>query len=401
MESVKTINGKTFEDFAIEFVKQKGKFTDDDRLDALMDYIPTVIENFQDCSSEEEFRMLAKKQDNTLASIQIPHRESGWKLYKPIPLNARDYKSFYYQTLVYSLVQYLLFHHGAQYSIYDNDKQVGTFEITEEQLPHLLGLENRFVSSKDCAFLESLIPGYNKMSIIGKIVLLVENYERIIDFEEKTGIDIFNYYKSMQKNKDFLMLGRFFSEEESLPQNCHRSFLLSKGSNQLCLYKKSNMNQAMTRGICKLILQRGIDDVYFPRSLQSVSEQMLHTKEVLELMKEKPTIINVGGMDTIAYFDGLRMEMIVPALNQKLAKRYWGKILAGPEDNDEDERDIDKFSSYALASNLFCAVGQSAEILKKYKTKWNTAKHDGQHWFVSDVITPRQPQTSYAGTTKK
>ena len=86
MELVKEINGKTFEDFAIAFMKKYRTYTQDERLDALMDYIPSIIENFEDCSTEEEFRTKAKKKDKTLATIQIPHKESGWLLYKPIPL---------------------------------------------------------------------------------------------------------------------------------------------------------------------------------------------------------------------------------------------------------------------------------------------------------------------------
>ena len=92
MEVVKDINGKKFQDFAIEFMKTYSTYTEDERLDALMSYIPYVIENFQDCTSEEEYRMKAKQKDQTLATIQVMHKESGWKLYKPIPIqNANEY----------------------------------------------------------------------------------------------------------------------------------------------------------------------------------------------------------------------------------------------------------------------------------------------------------------------
>lgn len=401
MESVERIKGKTFEDFAIEFVKQNGNYTADERLDGLMEYIPLVIENFQDCTSEEEFRMLAKKQDQTLATIQLPHPETGWKLYKPITLNAKDYKAFYYQTLVFCLVQYLLFHRGAQYAIYDDNKQVGTFAITDEQLPHLLGLESRFISSKGCSLLESIIPDFNSYSVFGKIFSLVQNYDRILEFEEKSGVDIFNYYKCMQKNKDFLMLGRFFSEEETLPNGCHKTYLLSKGNNQLCLYKQSNMNSTMQRNICKLILQEGMNQIYFPRSLQSLSEKMLHTKDVLELMKDKPTIIKLDDVEAIAYSDGHRMEMIVPALNQTISKRYWPKILAEPFDETSTDGDIEKYSDYDLVSNLFAMTNQSQQVLSKYRTPGNISRNDEYHWMLTTYVTPKEPTMAQSSFSQK
>ena len=59
-----------------------------------MKYIPDVIADFSDCSSEEEYRTLAKNSDGTLAKITISDTKSGYKLYKPIELNPEGYKKF-------------------------------------------------------------------------------------------------------------------------------------------------------------------------------------------------------------------------------------------------------------------------------------------------------------------
>ena len=78
---------------------------------------------------------------------------------------------------------------------------------------------------------------YNTKSIIGKIVALIENNEKIIEYEEKNNVDIFNYYKNMQKNKEFLMLGKLYT-----PGHTSNITVTTRGNNQLCLLKKSRMN---------------------------------------------------------------------------------------------------------------------------------------------------------------
>ena len=373
MELVKEINGKTFEDFAIAFMKEYRTYTQDDRLDALMDYIPYIIEHFEDCSSEEEFRMKAKKQDQTLATIQIPHKESGWLLYKPIPItNKTEYKKFYYQTLVFSLVQYIMFFQGADFDIMENGQSIAKFQIAEEQLPHILGLENKYVSNKACSRLEEIIPGYNQLSILDKILALVENQDKIIEWEEQNGGDLFNYFKNMQKNKEFLLLGRFFSESENLPQTYHRVFLLQTRDNQLTLYKKSNMNSEMQRSISKLIIQKGLDNVYFPRSLQAISEQILHTSEFLSIMQNAEGTIEIDGIEALIKSRGLSLEIDVPSFNQRLAKSYFLKVLAAPiveAESAQDEEIVDstKPSNFSLLSSLLGVTNIDKSITEQYR----------------------------------
>lgn len=392
MELVKEINGKTFEDFAIAFMKKYRIYTQDERLDALMDYIPYVIENFEDCSSEEEFRMKAKKQDQTLATIQIPHKESGWLLYKPIPItNAKDYKHFYYQTLVFSLVQYILFFQGAEFDILENGKSVGKFSIEEEQLPHLLGLENKYVSKNDCALLEKIIPGYNQLSILDKILALVENQDKIIKWEDDSQIDIFNYYKNMQKNKEFLLMGRFFSDEEDLSQEYNRIFILQSKDNQLSLYKKSNMNKTMQRKISKIILQKGLDSVYFPKSLQAISEQILHTSEALNLFQYGKGDIKVDGIEALIESDGLKLEVKVPSLNQMLAKKYRLKILTFPPSTEEyetkKEQSIESTDplQYSLMQHLLEVAGIEQSIVEPYKKDNNSPIKEDHSILIQDT----------------
>ena len=61
-----------------------------------------------------------------------------------------------------------MFFMSAEFDIIDNKNNAlsGTLKITPEQLPHILGLENRYVSNKPCALLEKLIPewwGYDRV----------------------------------------------------------------------------------------------------------------------------------------------------------------------------------------------------------------------------------------------
>ena len=161
------------------------------------------------------------------------------------------------------------------------------------------------------------------------------------------------------------------------------------------------MNSTMQRNICKLILQEGMNQIYFPRSLQSLSEKMLHTKDVLELMKDKPTIIKLDDVEAIAYSDGHRMEMIVPALNQTISKRYWPKILAEPFDETSTDGDIEKYSDYDLVSNLFAMTNQSQQVLSKYRTPGNISRNDQYHWMLTTYVTPKEPTMAQSSFSQK
>ena len=393
MEVVKDINGKKFQDFAIEFMKTYSTYTEDERLDALMSYIPYVIENFQDCTSEEEYRMKAKQKDQTLATIQVMHKDSGWKLYKPIPIqNANEYKKFYFQTLVFSLVQYVMFFQGTKFDILENDNKVGELSITEEQLPHLLGLENKLVSNKDCEKLEEIIKGYNSLSILDKILAIVENQDEIIKWEEEKGGDLFNYFKNMQKNKEFLLLGRIFAKDEQFDQDYNRVFLLRNRTNQLFLYKKSNMNQTMQRSISKMIIQKGLDDVYFPRSLQAVTEQILHTSEFMDLMQQRPGMVEVDGIEALVSSDGYNIDVQVPSLNQRLAQKYMWKILTPPPgtESEPEEHKPHESTYYSIVKNVFDVANIEETVLDDYKEENNQPVHTkARREIINDYETQR------------
>ncbi len=269
----------------------------DERLDLIIKNIPNIISNFTDCSSEEEFRMLAKREDGSLASIQVRDIKTGFQVYAPIQLDAYNYKKFYYETLAYCVITFILFFKDNEYQILSNNQaRGGVLTISEKTFPHLLALENKFISEKDCALLEKIIPGFNSLnSILDKILCIVENNEKIIQYEKDNNIDIFNYYKNMQKNKDFLMLGRFFSDDEKNVNDKNKVILIDNTDNQLCLLKKSNMNGTMSRNICKMIIQRMDDGSYFPRSLQSVNGTMLQGFNIFQLLSQGPNNITYNG----------------------------------------------------------------------------------------------------------
>lgn len=319
--------------------------TIDDRFERLVKSIPDIIRCFKDCSSEELYRTLAKKQDGTLATIQLYDKKRGIKVYKTIELNPRDYKKFYYQTLSYCLIMYIIFYNGIEYKIESNIiKRKGTLKITQETLPHLLGLEPKYVSSKNCYLLESIIPGYNSLSILDKIFELIINNEKIIQFEEENGYDIFNYYKNMQKNKSFLLLGRFFSNNESGMDNKNRVVLLEQSDNQLCLYKKSNMNDSMNRNLCKMIIQKLESGDYFPRSLQTLSGSILESLTIMDSLEESDETVYLE-LDAPECEEGTLSYLFMPLTN------------AGPEDYEDVEK-------------LISIMGVNEKVAKNYIAKY-------------------------------
>jgi len=234
--------------------------------------IPKIIEGFNDCTTEEEYRMLAKKSDGTLATIQIIDPGSQFKVYREI--SSEEYKNFYYECLMYALILYELYWKNYIYELkneYNSEKE-GELEITEKALPHLLGIDAKYIGN--CQLLEILIPEYSGKTTIEQIMLIIENHEVIKRYEKENNIEIFNYYKSMQKVKDFLLLGRMFSNFDHAYEN--KVLVLDKedSNNQLWLVKKSNMNSTMSRNIIKILLQKSPDGRFFPRSLQSISDEI-------------------------------------------------------------------------------------------------------------------------------
>lgn len=367
-------------DVVVAFLRSYTNYTPDDKLDKLMKYIPDVIANFSDCSSEEEYRMLAKNIDGTLATITISDPKSGYKLYKPIELNPEDYKKFYYQTLSYSVIYYIMFFMGIEFEIVDNKNKIasGTLKIAPEQLPHILGLENRFVSNKPCALLEKLIPGYNKQNVLNKILSIIEHNREIIEYEKQTGLDIFNYYKNMQKNKDFLMLGRILSEEEEKTGEYNKMLLLKRSENQLSLYKRSNMNDSMNRNICKMIIQRDEEGNYFPRSLQGLSEQLLDTNEAIQLLQNSPRYARYKGIDVTIYStfdeftDSIKLNVKKVSDDMTFYHYYMSEdhCVLPPT---ELELDRKKSKDFDLVANLIDTLNGEIDCLKKYS---DLARHE-------------------------
>ena len=281
----------------------------EDKVFEIIKNIPKIISGFQDCSSEEEYRMLAKKSDGTLATIQVEDPGTHYKVFKPIA--GDEYKNFYYECLMYSLIYYELFFENWTYQIQDHLTGIksGELVIEEKSLPHMLGIEAKYIGN--CALLEEIIGNYNDKEPIEQILLIIKNYEKIKDYEDKNGIEIFNYYKSMQKIKSFLLLGRMFNEyRTSSPEQNELIVVDKEGStNQLYLVKKSNMNSTMNRNIIKIIIQLNSDGTFFPRSIQSFSDEM----ELLNMARMDVW----GGIEISNLSDEEKIEL----LNKGLVKR--------------------------------------------------------------------------------
>lgn len=379
MTEIEGLSEVDINDLIVAFIRNYANYTPDEKLDKLMKYIPDVIADFSDCSSEEEYRMLAKNSDGTLAKITVSDTKSGYKLYKPIELNPEGYKKFYYQTLSYCVIYYLMFFMGAEFDIIDNKNNAlsGTLKITPEQLPHILGLENRYVSNKPCALLEKLIPGYNNQNVLSKILSIIEHNQEIIEYERQTGMDIFNYYKNMQKNKDFLMLGRIFSEDETKSDEYNKILLLQRSGNQLSLYKRSNMNDGMSRNICKMIIQRDEAGNYFPRSLQGLSEQLLDTNEALELLRKSPRHTRLRGIDvTLCAIGNLgrnEFHLVVKrdSDNVQIGRLFEAYVHSGPPSDLASDRA--KSKDFDLVASLIETLNGDVDCLEKYS---DLARHE-------------------------
>ena len=260
--------------FVSEYISNTNRDFTGEKIEEIISNVPEIIRNFSDPTNEEEYRMLAKKQDGTLATIQIIDRSTGYKLYKQI--SSDEYKNFYYECLMYALIYYEMYFNGWKYEIIDekNESAKGEFEVSEEQLPHLLGIESKYIGN--CELLNQIIGDYNGKSPIEQILLIVENYEKIKNYEIRNNVEIFNYYKSMQKVKEFLLLGKFYNEYRSSRPEQFSLVIMDKddSTNQMWLYKKSNMNDRMNRSIIKILIQLNSNGKFFPRSIQSISEDM-------------------------------------------------------------------------------------------------------------------------------
>lgn len=278
----------------------------EEKIFEIINNIPKIITAFQDCSTDEEYRMLAKKSDGTLASIQIEDPGTKYKVFKPIA--SEEYKNFYYECLMYSLIYYELFFEKWTYQVEDhvNGIKSGEFTIDEKSLPHLLGIEAKYIGN--CNLLESIIGGYNGKSPIEQILLIIENYEKIKDYENQNGVEIFNYYKSMQKIKDFLLLGRMFNEFRTSEPNQNQLIVFDKddSNNQLYLVKKSNMNSTMSRSIIKIIIQLNDNGFFFPRSIQSISDEM----QLLEMARMEVW----GGIEINGLSESEKIELLKKGL---------------------------------------------------------------------------------------
>lgn len=260
--------------FVSEYISNTNRDFTGEKIEEIIRNVPSIIRSFSDPTTEEEYRMLAKKEDGTLATVQIMDKSTGYKLYKSI--SSDEYKNFYYECLMYALIYFEMYFNGWKYEIVDEyDGSVrGSFEVLEEQLPHLLGIESKYIGK--CDLLNQIIGDYNGKSPVEQILLIIQNYEKIKDYEIKHNVEIFNYYKSMQKVKDFLLLGKFYNEyRNSRPEQFSLIIMDKDGStNQMWLYKKSNMNSKMDRNIIKILIQLNANGKFFPRSIQSISEDM-------------------------------------------------------------------------------------------------------------------------------
>lgn len=233
--------------------------------------IKTAIHSFRDCTTEEEYRTKATSKNGHLATIQYTDPVTGYKLYQA--LTQDEYKEFYYECLMYSLIHYELFFKNYKYTITSStDDKFGDFEITEDQIPHMLGIESKFIGN--CQLLDNIVDNYSSKNKIEQLLALVENHKKIMEYEKNNNLDLFNYYKSMQKVKEFLLLGRFFNGFEYAGNQLNIVEIEDNpnSNNQIWLSKKTNLNSNMNNNIIKLLLQKDPNGMFFVRSLQATCD---------------------------------------------------------------------------------------------------------------------------------
>ena len=265
---------KIVSEFIKSFDSNKDYDFTNDKIMEVINNIPKIIEGFKDPSTIEEYRIKAKREDGTLATIQVVDTKTNYMVYKTITAN--EYKCFYYECLMYSLLYYEFFFKNWIYEIEDlnSGAKNGEFTFIEESLPHILGINKKYLGN--CQLLNNIIKGYNNQSVINQILLIISHYSDIMKYENDNNIEIFNYYKGMSKVKDFLLLGRMFNEYDTPNLEGNRLYIIDNenSTNQICLIKKSNMNDNMENNIVKIILQLTKDGKYFPRSIQTVSNEL-------------------------------------------------------------------------------------------------------------------------------
>lgn len=349
--------------FITDYTNNLDKDFTQDKISKIIVQIPEVIESFKDFSSEEEYRLMATKGNGNLPAIQILDPTFGYKLYKPI---ADDlYKEFFFECLMYCLIYYEMYFKNWKYEIVSNiEGKNGEFEITDNQLPHLLGLDAKLLG--DNQMLNSFIDSYSDSSVIEKMLLLIKNYQKIIDYEKSHNVEIINYYKTMQKVKCFLLLGRFFNEFQNIPDDFEKKLNIISiednpdSNNQLFLVKKSNMNSTMNRNIIKILIQLNQDsNMFFARSLQSSAETIESIQKVAGLIFNGDITMQLDDEQKDVLLDeGLVTQKIVSFSRGKITLKdnecainpavFWkGFKASAPIINKED---LDKFLNY-LNSN--------------------------------------------------
>lgn len=256
-----------------------------------------------------------------------------------------------------------LFFKDTEITITDNrNGEHGRILIDDKRLPHMLGLENRYVSEKGSALLEKIIPGYNSLtSNIDRIICIIENHKKIMEYEKENSLDIFNYYKCMQKNKEFLLFGRIFSIDEPYTSGKNKIEIYDNGNNQLYLYKKSNMNDKMRRNVCKLVIQKLDNGDYFPRSLQAVDSGILAGVYLTDaqapsenITLDDGTIVSLNPSDYNITIEENGLRLVFPW--------YYPEILT-PAPGD------DNYEEYMKAKSMLELLGIDTSILDELDDK--------------------------------
>lgn len=374
----------TESDFIAEFIKKCDyKYTPDERLDKLMNNIPDVIAKFDTFTQDEVFRSKVKDSDGSLNSIldrTAPENRYGCHIYKPFACNDRDkYKEEFFTLLSYCLVFYVTYYEGTVYNFNLSGTSGKDFGVSLQSLPHLLGLENAYVSSRPNNLLESIIPGYNSQkTVLDKMLYLIQNADKIIKYERDHNVDLFNYCKCKSKCKSFLMSGRILADSDSKLNGKNKFAVLPystrDGRQQFHLLKKSNMNQVCDNNVCKIILEEDQKGSIFVKSLQGFTDQLLRSTEYRELLKKSPTMVTKNGVMASMSCNTANQIKITVIKNGKhydLAERYPTPLAPPPIflDNEDDDIPVilEKNENYDAVCDFLNFFGVEVEGLEEYK----------------------------------
>ena len=374
-------NELTERDFIIEFIKEsKHNYTFDERLEKLMNNIPNVINKFGNFTSDEEFRTKVNSLDGSLDSIldkSAPENSYGYPIYKPFNSSDRDeYKKEFFVLFSYCLVFYSLYYDGAVYNFSMNGVIAKDFDVKISQLPHMLGLENAYVSSRPNALLEVIMPGYNaKKNVLDKMLFLLQNADKLIDYERTHNIDLFNYYKCMSKCKLFLMNGRVLADSDPKLTDKNKFAVMPhntrNGKKQFYLLKKSNMNSKCDNNICKIILEEDQNGSLFVKSLQGLTDQLLRSNEYHTLLKKSPTMVTLGGVP--ANLNVSAANQIVVNVVKKEKLHSVGELIHTILDNPplapppHDDVDLQENEHYQAVSDFLNYLGVECDGLEEYR----------------------------------